>query len=77
MKYLSAKSVIPVQITYRNSGLGLANKQEGFCQNQSNLLFSNQAQALDGAIYGAIFPLLCDTRTFLLLIHLEFFHVYH
>ena len=36
---------------------------------QSNLLLSNQAHALD----GAIFPWLCDTRAFLLLNHLEMF----
>ena len=36
---------------------------------QSNLLLSNQAHAL----YGAIFPWLRDTRAFLLLNHLEFF----
>ena len=37
---------------------------------QSNLLFSNQAHALDGAIDGAIFPWLRDTRAFVLLNHL-------
>ena len=40
---------------------------------QSNLLFSNQAYALDSAIHGAIFPWLRDTRAFPLLNHLKFF----
>ena len=38
-------------------------------QDQSNLLLSNQARTLD----GAIFPWLRDTRAFLLLNHLAFF----
>ena len=40
---------------------------------QSNLLFSNQAHALDGEINGVIFPSLRNVRAFLLLNHLEFF----
>ena len=40
---------------------------------QSNLLFSNQMHALDGAIDGAIFPWLRDTRAFLLLNRLKIF----
>jgi len=61
--------------------------KEKLTDGQSNLLFSNQAHALDGAIHGVIFPLLRDTRAFLLLNHLEivssisimekFFHVYY
>ena len=43
------ESVTPVQITHRNSGLWLANKQYGFWKNQSSLLLSNPARALDGA----------------------------
>ena len=54
----SAKSVIPVQITHRNSGLWLADKQYGFWKNQSNLLLSNQARALDGAILWRNFSLI-------------------
>ena len=30
--------------------------KEKLTDGQSNLLFSNQAQALDGTIHGAIFP---------------------
>ena len=60
--------------------------KEKLTDGQSNLLFSNQAHALDGAINGAIFPWLRDTRAFLLLNHLQiissismekFFHVYY
>ena len=40
---------------------------------QSNILFSNQVYALDGAIHGAIFPWSRDTRAFLLLNHHEIF----
>ena len=40
---------------------------------QSNLLFSNQTHALDGAIDGVIFPWLRDTRAFLLFYHFEIF----
>ena len=47
--------------------------KEKLTDGQSNLLFSNQAHAPDGAIHGAIFPWLPDTRAFLLLNHLEFF----
>ena len=47
--------------------------KEKLTDGQSNLLFSNQAHALDGAINGAIFPWLRDTRVFLLLNHLEIF----
>ena len=47
--------------------------KEKLTDGQSNLLFSNQAHALDGAIHGAIFPWLRDTRAFLLLNHLEVF----
>ena len=43
--------------------------KEKLIDGQSNLLFSNQAHALD----GAIFPRLRDTRAFLLLNHLEIF----
>ena len=43
--------------------------KEKLTDGQSNLLFSNQAHALD----GAIFPWLRDTRAFLLLNHLEIF----
>ena len=43
--------------------------KEKLTDGQSNLLFSNQAHALD----GAIFPSLRDTRAFLLLNHLEIF----
>ena len=46
---------------------------EKLTDGQSNLLFSNQAYALDGAIDGAIFPWLRDTRASLLLNHLEIF----
>ena len=35
--------------------------------------FQNQEHALDGAIHGAIFTSLRDTRAFLLLNHLEIF----
>ena len=35
--------------------------KEKLTDGQSNLLFSNQAHALDGAIHGAIFPWLRDT----------------
>ena len=35
--------------------------KEKLTDGQSNLLFSNQAHALDGAIHGAIFPRLRDT----------------
>ena len=44
---------------------------------QSNLLFSNQAHALDGAIDGVVFPWLRDTRVFLLFYHSKIFHVYY
>ena len=47
--------------------------KEELTDGQSNLLFSNQAHALDGAILGTIFPCLRDTRAFLLLNHLEIF----
>ena len=40
---------------------------------QSNLLFSNEAYALDGAIDGVIFPWLRDTSAFLLFYHFEIF----
>ena len=40
---------------------------------QSDLLLSNQAWALDGAIYGVIFPWLRDMHVLLLLNHLEIF----
>ena len=60
--------------------------KEKLTDGQSNLLFSKQAHALDGAIHRAIFPWLRDTRVFLLLNYLEifslinmekFFHVYY
>ena len=41
--------------------------KEKLADGQSNLLFSNQAHALDGAINGAIFPWSRDARAFLLL----------
>ena len=47
--------------------------KEKLTDGQSNPLFSNQPHALDGAIQGAIFPRLRDTRAFLLLNHLEIF----
>ena len=47
--------------------------KEELTDGQSNLLFSNQAHALDGAILGTILPCLRDTRTFLLLNHRKFF----
>ena len=40
-----------------------------------NLLLSNQAHTLDGAIDGVIFPWLRDTRAFLLLNHLVQFGI--
>jgi len=39
----------------------------------SYLSLSNQARAMDGAIYGVIFPWMRDTRAFLLLNYLEKF----
>ena len=54
-----------------NQAFWLANYQ-GNSYDQSNLSFSNQAHAPDGAIYGVIFPWLCDTRAFFLLnLHIE------
>ena len=47
--------------------------KEKLTDGQSNLLFSNQAHALDGTIHGAIFPWMRDTHAFLLLNHLEIF----
>ena len=48
-------------------------EKEKLTDGQSNLLFSNQAHALDGEIHGAIFPVLRNERAFLLLNHLEIF----
>ena len=48
-------------------------EKEKLTDGQSNLLFSNQAHALDGKIHGAIFPTLRNERAFLLLNHLEIF----
>ena len=47
--------------------------KEKLTDGQSNLLFSNQAHALDSAIHGTIFLWLGDTRAFLLLNHLAIF----
>ena len=48
-------------------------KVEKLTDGQSNLLFSNQAHALDDEIHGAIFPSFRNERAFLLLNHLEIF----
>ena len=48
-------------------------EKEKLPDGQSNLLFSNQAHALDGEIHAANFPSLRDVRAFLLLNHLEIF----
>ena len=47
--------------------------KEKLTDGQSNLLFSNQAHALDGAIHRANFPCLLYTCAFLLLNYLEIF----
>ena len=47
--------------------------EEKLKDGQSNLLFSNQEQSLDGAIHGVIFPWWRDMRAFLLLDHLQIF----
>jgi len=61
-----------VQKEETNQAFWLVNDQRN-SDGQSNLLFSNQAHALDGTIDGTIFPWLRDTRAFLLLNHLQIF----
>ena len=63
------KRVNSVQKEETNQAFWLVNDQRNSQMAQSNFLFSNQAHALD----GAIFPWLRDTRAFLLLNHLEIF----
>ena len=65
------KRVISLQKEVTNQALWLVNDQR-----QWNILLSNEAHALDGAIDGVIFPWLCDTCAFLLLNHLEIFFIY-
>ena len=48
-------------------------EKEKLTDGKSNLLFSNQAHALDGEIQGAIFPSFRNEHAFLLLNHLEIF----
>ena len=67
------KRVNTVQKEETNLALWLVNDQRNLQMGQSNLLFSNQAHALDGAIDGVIFSWLRDTRAFLLFYHFEFF----
>lgn len=61
-----------VQKEVKNQAFWLVNNQK-LTDGKLNLLFSNQACALD----GTIFPRLRVTRAFLLLNHLTFFYVYY
>ena len=65
------KRVNSVQKEETNQAFWLVNDQRNSqMANQIVKLFSNQAHALDGAIDGAIFPWLRNTRAFVLLNHL-------
>ena len=65
----SAKSVIQFKLLIAILDYDWLMIKKGSGQDQWNLLFWNQACALD----GAIFPWLRDTRAFLLLNHLDIF----
>ena len=71
------KRVNSVQKEETNQALGLVNAwSKKLTDGQSNLLLSDQAHALDGAIEGAISPWLRDTRAFVLLKTISKFLMY-